>query len=61
MSSKAYYSTTGVIFLAIGVLHLLRILNGWPANISTFVVPMWLSWIAVILAGYLSYQGLRKR
>ncbi|KKT96564.1 MAG: hypothetical protein UW97_C0008G0021 [Parcubacteria group bacterium GW2011_GWA2_45_15] len=61
MSSKAYYSTTGVIFLVIGVLHLLRVLNSWPVNIGTFVVPMWLSWAAVIVASYLSYQSLKKK
>ena len=61
MSSKAYYSITGVIFLVIGVLHLLRILNSWPVNIGTFVVPMWLSWAGAIVASYLSYQSLKKK
>jgi len=33
--------------------------NGWPADIGGFVVPMWLSWVAVPLAGYLAYHGLK--
>jgi len=61
MSQKSYYSTTGAIFLIITALHLLRVLNGWEVSISTFIVPMWISWVAVVLAGYLSYQGLKKK
>ena len=59
MSQKSYYLTTGAVFLVIAILHLLRIVNGWPANISGFVVPMWLSWVAVLFAGYLAYHGLK--
>lgn len=61
MSQKSYYATTGTVFLIIAILQLLRVLNGWPAFIGTFVVPMWLSWVAVLLAGYLAYQGLKKK
>ena len=59
MSQKSYYLTTGAVFLVIAILHLLRIVNGWPADIGGFVVPMWLSWVAVPLAGYLGYHGLK--
>ncbi|OGM79552.1 hypothetical protein A2197_00820 [Candidatus Woesebacteria bacterium RIFOXYA1_FULL_48_16] len=59
MSQKSYYLTTGAVFLVIAILHLLRIVNGWPADIGGFVVPMWLSWVAVPLAGYLAYHGLK--
>lgn len=61
MSQKKFYLTTGSIFLVIAVLHLLRIFNSWSATINNFVVPMWASWLAVIIAGCLSYQGLKKR
>ena len=61
MSQKSYYSVTGGIFLIIAVLHLLRVVNGWPADIGTFSVPMWLSWLGVLLAGYLSYNGFKRR
>jgi hypothetical protein len=38
--------------------HLLRILMGWPIVIDNWTVPMWLSWIALVIAGGLSYFGL---
>ena len=59
MNQKSYYLTTGAVFLVIAILHLLRIVNGWPANISGFVVSMWLSWGAVPFAGYRAYHGLK--
>lgn len=61
MNQKIFNLTTGTIFLIIGILHFLRVLNSWPVNIGIFTVPMWLSWIAVALAGYLAYHGLKRR
>lgn len=57
MSFKSYSLLTSVIFLLIGVLHLARIIQGWSAEIGGWLVPMWLSWVALILAGYLGYTG----
>ena len=56
---KNYLLVTAVIFLIIAVLHLLRIVLGWHAEIGGWTVPMWLSWIAVLVAGFLSYSGFK--
>ena len=63
MTKNNFVSVGSVIFLIIGVLHVLRLLYGWQAQIGDFVVPMWVSWAAVIIAFYLAYQGywLSKR
>lgn len=61
MSQKSYYYVTGGVFLIIAVLHLLRIVNSWPVNIADFAVPIWLSWLGVLLAGVLAYYGLRRK
>jgi hypothetical protein len=36
----------------------LRIFFGWPAVIGGWTVPMWLSWIGLVVAGGLSYFGI---
>jgi hypothetical protein len=59
MSIKFYAGVCGIIFLIIFALHLLRLIFGWPAQIAGWDVPMWLSWIAMILAGFLSALGFR--
>ncbi len=61
MNQKTYYLVTGMFFAAVAILHLFRILYGWPAVVSAFTVPMWFSWFAVIFTAYLSYCGLRKK
>jgi len=45
---------SGLVFGVIAVLHLLRLIYGWEAQIGTFAVPMWLSWVALVLGGLLS-------
>ena len=61
MSQKSFYSVTGTIFLIIAALHLIRIFNSWPVEIGTVAIPVWVSWAAVLLGGYLAYHGLKKR
>jgi hypothetical protein len=58
MDQKTFVLIAGVIFAIVALAHLLRILMGWPIVIDNWTVPMWLSWIAVVIAGGLSYFGL---
>jgi hypothetical protein len=59
MSRKAYFAITGIIFPVIAIVHLLRISFGWSPVVEGWVVPMWLSWVALVVAGWLGYEGLR--
>ena len=59
MTHKRFSLAAGSIFLLIFILHLLRIIMGWEGVIGSFVVPMWFSWVALLITGYLAYQGLR--
>jgi hypothetical protein len=58
MDQKTFVLLAGIIFAIVAVCHLLRIFMGWPIVIDTWTVPMWLSWIALVVAGGLSYFGL---
>ena len=60
MNQKTFSLVAGIIFLAIAVLHLTRILMGWEAVIAGWQVPVWVSWAGVVGAGYLGYQGVRR-
>ena len=61
MSQKGFLTVSGTIFGVIALLHLARILAGWPAHIGTFEVPMWLSGVSVVVAGYLASSAFRLR
>lgn len=45
------------IFAVVAVLHLFRIVLGWEVQIGTFVVPVWISWGGLIVAGALAIWG----
>ena len=59
MSRKAYLLATASIFSVVGLLHLARIVFGCSAVIGDWTVPMWLSWIGVVVTGGLAYFGFR--
>ena len=61
MSQQAYLAASGTIFGVIALLHLARLLAGWPAHIGAFDVPMWLSWVSVAVAGSLAFSAFRLR
>jgi hypothetical protein len=59
MDQKQFSLVAGAIFAVVAAVHLLRIYMGWPVVIDDWTAPMWVSWIGLIVAGGLSYFGLR--
>jgi hypothetical protein len=57
MSLKTFTLLASIIFAIVALTHLLRVFMGWPIIIDNWTVPMWLSWIALVVAGGLSYFG----
>ena len=60
MDKKAYNTITAVLFLVIAVSHLLRIVFGWSAQIGGLDIPVWVSWLALVVSGALAYFGFRQ-
>jgi hypothetical protein len=60
MDQKQFSLVAGVVFAIVALLHLLRVALGWQVVIGEFSVPMWFSWIGIIVAPTLSYFGLRN-
>ncbi len=59
MNQKTYSQLSGVIFIIIALLHLARILWSWNAQIGGWTVPLWISWVALVVAAYLGWQGFK--
>ncbi len=59
MRQQTYLTVSGFIFLAIAVLHGLRLYWGWEAVIGGVLVPLSVSWISVIIAGALAYSAFQ--
>jgi hypothetical protein len=59
LNQKTYLQVTGLMFTVGAVVHLLRLLMGWSATIAGWDVPVWLSLVAVVVAGYLAYSAYK--
>jgi hypothetical protein len=59
MSEKMFVTIAAVIFGLVALLHLLRLVMGWSIIIEAWTVPMWFSWIGLVVPGALSYFGMR--
>lgn len=46
-----YVRVSGVVFGVVAVVQALRLFNRWPVQVGPFAVPVWFSWIALLLAG----------
>jgi len=58
MTQKTFSLVAGLIFLVVALMHLLRLVRGWHVALAGWTAPMWVSWIAFLIAGYLAYTGL---
>ncbi|MBI3274065.1 MAG: hypothetical protein HYZ69_02880 [Candidatus Colwellbacteria bacterium] len=57
MNKKTYMTMVAGIFTVIGVVHALRLWFGWEVVIGGWMVPAWVSWVAIIVAFFLAWQG----
>lgn len=57
MDKKTYYKVVSVIFAALAVMHALRVYYAWEAQVGGYDVPLWCSYAAIAIAGYLSVRG----
>ena len=56
---RAYLQISGTLFGLIAVAHLLRLFRHWPVDFAGYMVPVWVSWVGLILAGGLSIWAFR--
>ena len=59
MPSK-YVVVSGVLFGVIAVVQAVRALNQWPVHVGGFGVPVWVSWVAMVVAGSLCVWAFRS-
>jgi hypothetical protein len=59
MNIRTFCTLAAAIFALIALLQLIRIVMGWSVTLNGLEVPVWASWIAVIVAGTLSLIGFR--
>lgn len=61
MNNKMYYRVTASVFAIIALLHAARAVLGWEAIIDGAAIPIWVSYAAVLIAGYLAFRGFTAK
>jgi len=57
MNPRTYFLLTAILFSIICLVQLSRIAFGWEVVIGGWSVPMWISWIAVVVTAALAFFG----
>jgi hypothetical protein len=55
-----YALVSGVIFGVVAVFQAIRAFNQWAVQVGPFAVPVWFSWIALVVAGSLCVWAFRS-
>jgi len=56
-SERKLLLLAGLIFLIVAVVHGARLVFGWTLFVGDLNIPLWLSWLGVVVAAYLSYAS----
>lgn len=59
MTQKTFSLIAGIIFTIVALVHVARLAQGWDILIDGWLVPMWVSWIGLIIPGILGLYGLK--
>lgn len=60
MSSR-YVVVSGVVFGVVAIAQAFRALNQLPVHVGSIEIPVWASWLAVVVAGSLCAWAFRSR
>ena len=59
-NNKWYFTATSIIFTVVTIAHLGRIILTLDATIAGYAIPLWVSGVAVLIAGYLAARGFME-
>ena len=59
-NNKWYFTATSIIFTVVTIAHLGRIILTLDATIAGYAIPLWVSGVAVLIAGYLATRGFME-
>ncbi len=59
MKQKTFNIIAIVVFILIVIIHLIRAIFNWNDQIGEVVMPLWASWVTVVVFAYFVYEGIR--
>jgi hypothetical protein len=58
MTQRSFCLIAGLLFTLVALAHLWRIVEGWDLMAYGTAIPLWTSWVAVVITGILAFYGL---
>ena len=55
-----YTVVSGAFFGVVTAFQAVRALNQWPVHIASYEVPVWASWVAMVIAGSFCVWAFRS-
>ena len=59
MSEKNYILISAIVFALVALLHLVRLFTHWSFQIGAVTVPLWGSWLGLLIGATLSIWAFR--
>jgi hypothetical protein len=59
MTEKNYLIISATMFALVAIMHFVRLLNHWSLQIGTMTVPIWGSWLVLLIGVSLSVWAFR--
>jgi TRAP-type C4-dicarboxylate transport system permease small subunit len=59
MNAKTYSLVTMVVFSLVALLQLTRIVQDWTVIVGGDFIPMWVSYVALLVSGVLAVSAFR--
>ncbi|MDQ6636037.1 MAG: hypothetical protein M3Z10_14895 [Gemmatimonadota bacterium] len=56
---RTYEKVSGLLFGLLAIVQLVRLLFRWPVQVASVSVPLWVSALAVVIAGALALWAFR--
>ena len=57
MNARNYFLVSGIIFTAVAAAHAMRLVWKWTIFFQGWFVPVWLSAVGFLIAGYLAFTA----
>ncbi len=57
LKERTFIYVSCCLFSVVGVLHLIRFVNGWDLIIGPWSAPVWLSGVAALFLGFMVYNA----
>ncbi len=59
MSNRQYLLVSAILFALVAIAHLIRLISAFTITVDDYVVPMYVSWVGLIVPALLAISALR--